>query len=812
MTSMMKAVAGLFLLALAAHPQTPRDYPVQPVPFTAVHVHDGFWAPRIEINRAVTIPFAFQKDEETGRIDNFVRAAKALRGEPLENRKPPGYPFDDTDIYKVIEGASYTLSVHPDPKLDAYLDTLIAKIAAAQEPDGYLYTARTIDPLHPHSWSGAQRWVLEGVNSHELYDLGHLYEAAAAHYQATGKRNLLDIALRTANLLVQTFGPGRQVIWPGHQIVEMGLVKLFRVTGDERYLQLAKFMLDSRGPGGSERGAGNPYVEADKRPVDQTEATTGGHAVRAVYMYSGMADVAALTGDTAYVGALDRIWESVAGRKLHITGGIGARAAGESFGADYELPNLSAYNETCAAVGNDYWNHRLFLLHADSKYIDVMERTLYNGLISGVSLDGKTFFYQNPLEATGFASKDQRSPWFGVACCPGNITRFMASVPGYVYARRGDAIWVNLFVASDAQIKLDDGRTVAISQETRYPWDGAVRIAVDPGKPGPLTLHVRIPGWARNQPVPTDLYRFQGASTEAATLKVNGKPVPLELDKGYAALTRTWKKGDTIELHLPMPVRRVVASDSVASDRGRIALQRGPIVYTAEWADNPNGKVRNLVLPASARLAAEYRPELLRGVEVVTGRAVALAYDAAGQVTRADQPFTAIPYYAWANRGRGQMIVWLPETEAAARPEPYPTLATTAKVTVSGKPQHNPEAIHDGEIPASSSDPASYFDWWPERGGREWVAYEFAKPATVSECRLYWFDDTGRGSVRVPASWRILYKDGEEWKPVELAAAYGVEKDRFNSVTFQPVTTTALRVEVTMQPTFAAGLQKWIVK
>jgi DUF1680 family protein len=808
----MKAIAGLLLLALAAPAQDKSDYPVKPVPFTAVHLRDGFWAPRIETNRTVTIPVAFQKDEETGRVENFVRAAKALHGEPLADRRPPGYPFDDTDVYKVIEGASYTLSVHPDPKLDTYLDGLIAKIAAAQEPDGYLYTARTIDPLNPHAWSGKERWILEGVNSHELYDLGHLYEAAAAHFQATGKRSLLDIALKTANLLCSTFGPGKQAIWPGHQIVEMGLVKLYRVTGDERYLQLARFMLDSRGPESAERGAGNPYVEADKRVVDQTEATTGGHAVRAVYMYSGMADVAALSGDTAYVNALDRIWENVAGRKLHITGGIGARAAGESFGADYELPNMSAYNETCAAVGNDFWNERLFLLHADAKYVDVMERTLYNGLISGVSLDGKTFFYQNPLEATGLASKDQRSPWFGVACCPGNITRFVASVPGYVYAQRADAVWVNLFAASDAEIKLDDGRTVKIAQETRYPWDGAVRLTVDPGGSAPLTVYVRIPGWARNEPVPTDLYRFSDSSTAAPALKVNGKTVPIRLEKGYAALQRSWKKGDAIELNLPMPVRRVAANPNVAADRGRVALQRGPIVYAAEWVDNPKGKVRNLMLPASARLTAEYRPSLLHGVEAITGQAVALAYDADGKVVKAAEPFTAIPYYAWANRGRGQMIVWLPETETAARPEPYPTLATTAKVTVSGRPHLNPEAIHDGEIPAASNDSASYFDWWPKRSGQEWVAYTFEKAATVSECQLYWFDDTGRGSVRVPASWRILYRDGEEWKLVESPTPYGIEKDRFNRVTFRPVTTTGLRVEVSMQPNFSVGLQKWIVK
>ncbi len=807
----MKAIAGSALFILLCCPSwAQNDYPVKPVPFTAVHVNDGFWAPRIEINRKVTIPFAFQKDEETGRVDNFIRAAKSLRGEPFENHKYPPYPFDDTDVYKVIEGASYTLSVSPDPKLEAYIDGLIEKIGAAQEKDGYLYTARTIDPAHPHPWSGAQRWVLEGVNSHELYDLGHLYEAAVAHYQATGKRTLLDIALRTANLLDQTFGPGKQSIWPGHQIIEMGLAKLYRQTGDPRYLNLAKFMLDSRGPDSSEKGAGNPYVQAQKKVIDQTEAVSGGHAVRATYMYSGMADVAALTGDTAYVNALDKIWENVAGRKLHITGGIGARAAGEAFGNDYELPNMSAYNETCAAVGNDYWNHRLFLLHADAKYIDVMERTLYNGLISGVSLDGKTFFYQNPLEATGQAAKDQRSPWFGVACCPGNITRFMASVPGYVYAQRGDALWVNLYMANSADIKLDNGRTVRMTQETRYPWDGAVKMTVNPDQSLPLTVNVRIPGWARNEPVPTDLYRFTGKSTEVVTLKVNGKPVPVKLDKGYVALNRTWKKGDIVEMNLPMPVRRVAANDQVAADRGRVALQRGPVVYAAEWPDNPNGRVRNLMLPDHAPVTAEFKPALLNGVTVVKSRAIALAYDAQGKLTKTGQDFTAIPYYAWANRGRGQMLVWFPENEASAKPAPYPTIATTAKVTTSGR--KNPRTINDGEEPTSSSDPSSYFDWWPKKSSTEWVEYAFEKPAQVSECQLYWFDDTGHGEVRVPASWRLLYKDGNDWKPVENPEPYGVAKDGYNKVAFKSITTGGMRVEVTMQPGFSVGVQKWKVK
>ena len=791
--------AAAALLCGAAEIKLPRDYPVKPVPFTAVHLTDQFWAPRIETNRTVTIPFAFQKCEETGRVNNFIRAAQALRGEPLADKKPPGYPFDDTDLYKVIEGAAYTLAVAPDAKLEAYVDSLIEKIAAAQEPDGYLYTTRTIDPLSPHRWASKKRWELEEVDSHELYNLGHLYEAAVAHYQATGKRSLLDVALKTAGLLDKTFGPGKQSIWPGHQITEMGLAKLYRVTGDDRYLGLAKFMLDVRGPNG------RTFNQSHLRVIDQTEAV--GHAVRATYMYSGMADMAALTGDVSYLNAIDRIWENVAGKKLYITGGIGATSSGEAFGRNYELPNMTAYNETCAAIGNDFWNYRLFLLHGDAKYIDVMERTLYNGLISGVSLDGKSFFYPNPLESD---SQHQRSPWFGVACCPGNITRFMASVPGYVYAHEGDKLFVNLFAGGTAEIRMDPGRRVRITQQTRYPWDGAVKMSVKPEPAGKFTINVRIPGWARNEAVPGDLYRFAEQVNQPAVLKVNGRPAPVRLDKGYAPLTRLWKSGDTIELLLPMPVRRVVANEQVAADRGRVALQRGPVVYCAEWPDNPNGRVRNLMLPDGARLTAEFRPDLLNGVEVIKGTAYALAYDAQGRVTRNEQALAAIPYYAWANRGPGQMLVWIPNNEASAKPAPYPTPATTAKVTTSGR--KSPRAINDGEEPASSADMSSQFDWWPGKGATEWVEYAFDQPATVSETEIYWFDDTGRGECKVPASWRLLYKDGDQWKPVENLGPYGVEKDRYNKVAFKPVTAGGLRLEVTMQSNWSAGLQEWKVK
>ena len=634
-SSRMRTLSCALLLGVMAlaGAESPPDYPFQPVPFTAVHLTDSFWAPRIETNRLTTIPYAFGKCEETGRMDNFIRAAAVLRGEPLTNTNLPGYPFDDSDVYKIIEGASYVLATQPDPNLRAYLDKIIAEIAAAQEPDGYLYTARTINPRHPHEWSGPTRWLRDPDGSHELYNAGHLFEAAAAHYQATGETNLLAIALKEANLLCATFGPetNQLHLWPGHEVVEMGLVKLYRITGERRYLDLAKYFIDVRGPGG------DIYHQSHIKPVQQTEAV--GHAVRAGYLYSGMADVAALTSDPAYVAAIDKIWENATGRKLYVTGGIGAVPKDEAFGPDYFLPNMDAYCETCAAVANDYWNQRLFLLHGDAKYVDVLERTLYNGLLSGVSLNGKLFFYPNPLESAG---QHERSSWFGCACCPGNITRFMASVPGYFYARRGRAIYVNLFASGTADIKMDNGQTVTLAQETRYPWDGAIRVTVQPEKPGKFEIRLHIPGWARNEAAPGGLYTFVDRLDAGPSLRVNGKSVGLKLQDGYAVLDRKWRKGDVVQLNLPMPVRRLAAMTEVEADRGRVALQRGPIVYCLEWPDNRGINVRDAVLSDDEKLAAEFEPNLLNGVETVT----------AG-------PLKAIPYYAWANRGKGGMEVWI---------------------------------------------------------------------------------------------------------------------------------------------------------
>lgn len=786
-------------------PQPESDYPVRPVPVKDVRVETGFWAERQKMLRESALPHIYEQLVATGRLALFEQAAAALQGNPPAEPKLTTYPFDDTDVYKWLEAVSFWLAAHPDDEeLDRLADQVIAKVAAAQEPDGYLYTFRTIAGPKAHQWLGRERWELVRDLSHELYNLGHLFEAAVAHHEATGKRNLLDVALKAAELLDRTFGPGKESVWPGHEGVEMALVKLYRVTGDERWLNLAKFMLDERGPDGKP-GSGREYNQSHKPVIEQDEAV--GHAVRAVYLYSGMADVAALKGVDPYWQALQKIWNSVVGRKIYVTGGIGATASGEAFAGDYELPNLTAYSETCAAIGGVFWNQRMFRRFADAKYIDVLERTLYNAALSGISLDGKSFFYTNPLESRG---QHRRTPWFGCACCPPNIARLLASLGGYVYARDGASIYVNLFVGSSARVELEGGRRVRIRQQTQYPWEGEVRLTVEPENSSRFALRVRIPGWARGQAIPSDLYRFVDTDDSRPEFRLNDEPVEPTLEAGYAVFDREWKAGDTVVITFPMPARRLVAHERVAADRGRVALQRGPLVYCLEGPDHPAGKVRNVVLPDDVPLSPEYRSELLGGVTVIRSSGKAYSYDARGRVQEQAVELTAIPYCAWANRGPAEMVVWIPRDREYVSPAPYPTPAMEAHVSVSGG--RNRGALNDGDVPASSGETSYAFHWWPRKGTTEWVEYSFSEARVFREARVYWFDDTGRGEVRLPASWRILYKKGEDWLPVQARGPYEIAKDRFCRVRFAPVRTTALRLEVVLQPDWSAGIHEWDVR
>jgi len=638
-----------------------KDYSFQPVTFTKVHLHDNFWLPRIKTNHTVTIPASFERCDKTGRVKNFEMAA-ARSGKFCTT-----FPFDDTDIYKTIEGASFSLSLFPDRQLETYIDSLIVKVAKAQEPDGYLYTARTIDPLHPHAWSGTERWEKERELSHELYNSGHLYEAAAAHYLATGKKNLLNIALKNADLVCSVFGHDKKHVAPGHEVVEMGLVKLYRITGKKEYLETAKYFVEERGHySGYDAKSNDPwrsgaYWQDDKPVTEQTEAE--GHAVRAGYLYSAMADIAALTGDEKILKAIDTIWNNMVSKKIYVQGGAGAIPNGERYGGNYELPNTTAYNETCAAIANVYWNQRMFQLHGESKYVDVLEKILYNGLISGVGLDGKSFFYTNAMQIHNSFShgsmEPERSGWFECSCCPTNLTRLLPSVPGYVYAQKEDKVFVNLFVNSDASLDIL-GKKVEIAQQNNYPWDGDLKFVVSPAKALDFSLLMRIPGWARNSVIPSDLYSFENNSDKKVVIKINGAETEYAIENGYAVLERKWKKGDVVELSLPMEVRRVIANEKVKNDAGKIALQRGPLIYCAEWKDN-DGKASNIIIPENAVFTAEFKPDLLNGVTILKSEVPAIAIDNNGlQLTTTKKTFTAIPYYAWANRGKGEMTVWFP--------------------------------------------------------------------------------------------------------------------------------------------------------
>lgn len=775
-------------------------YPIDPVPFTSVKVTDDFWGQRLKASREVTIPLAFSKCEETGRYTNFINAAH-----PSDTIKVGGLAFDDTDVYKTIEGASYLLQTYPDKRLENYIDSVLVIVAAAQEPDGYLYTSRTMNPKHPHEWAGSKRWEKVEDLSHEFYNLGHMVEGAIAHYQATGKRNFLDIAIKYADCVCREIGdrPGQVARVPGHQIAEMALAKLYLVTGDKKYLDQAKYFLDKRG----HTSRKDKYSQAHKPVVEQDEAV--GHAVRAAYMYAGMADVAALTGDSAYIKAIDRIWDNIVGKKYYITGGIGATSNGEAFGENYELPNMSAYCETCAAIGNVYVNHRLFLLHGDSKYYDVVERTLYNGLISGVALDGGAFFYPNPLESMG---QHQRQPWFGCACCPSNIARFIPSLPGYVYAVKGDDIYVNLYMANTADLDVN-GKGVELSQQTSYPWNGDISVTVDKNKAGAFGLKLRIPGWVNNKPVPSDLYYYNDGKRLGYTVKVNGMDAKGKVTPdGYYTINRKWKKGDKVEIHFDMEPRTVKANSKVEADRGRIAVERGPIVYCAEFPDN-DFEVLSAFMNQNPKFTETKKPELLEGIVMLGTDAQVLSYDDKGRLTAKDVKLNLIPYYAWNHRGRGQMAVWLPQELSASRPVMPPTMASQAKVKSSGE-SSSLSAVNDRLVPKDENDRSMpYYHWWPKQGSTEWISYEFPTEQQVGSAAVYWYDDGPWGGCRVPKSWKLYYQGSDgKWAPVSGVESYGTAKGAANRVQFDPVKTKAMKLEILLPDDNSTGVFEWEVE
>jgi len=799
------------LVSLGMNAQDKSGYPISQVPFTSVKVTEGtFWGQRLEASRNVTIPLAFSKCEETHRYENFTKAHQHIVDpSKVFEVDQNAYSFDDTDPYKTLEGAAYLMQTYPNAtyngrNLDKYCDSVIAVIASGQEPDGYLNTFRTMNPGHPHQWEGPTRWSKVEDLSHEFYNLGHMCEAAVAHYVATGKKNFLNIAIKYADCVCKEVGrnPGQARVVPGHQIAEMGLAKLYLATGNKKYLEQAKFFLDERG----KTTIKTEYSQSHLPVLQQDEAV--GHAVRAGYMYAGMADIAALTGDKSYIEAIDRIWDNIVGKKFYITGGVGATSSGEAFGKNYELPNMSAYCETCAAIAQVYLNYRLFLLHGDSKYYDALERSLYNGVISGISIDGGKFFYPNPLQSMG---QHQRQAWFGCACCPSNAARFIPSLPQYMYAVKGSHLYINLFNGNTMTTKVG-GKSVTIEQVTNYPWNGDVTINVKKGS-GKYAINVRIPGWVKGEVVPSNLYTYSDGKRLGYTIKVNGKEMKADLENGYFVINRSWKAGDKISVHFDMEPRVVRANGNVAADKGRVAIEKGPILYCAEWPDN-QADVLSVLINQEPQFTDGKVTIANTTVPTLTTDAQTLNFSTTGKLQASDEKLVLIPYYAWAHRGNGKMTVWIPQDLNATTPALPASIASESKIGASAKRLPALTAINDRLVPADGNDRSvPYTHWWPAKNTTEWLSYDFKQAETVSTSTVYWFDDSPWGGCRVPKSWKLYYKtESGEWAEVKNPTEYGTGKGMANIVNFDPVKTTAMKLEIVQPEEFSCGVFEWSVK
>lgn len=620
---------------------------INAVNFSNVLITDAFWKPKIDKVATKTLEACiYQTEFKTGRIRNFEKASRN-KGEQHE-----GIYFDDSDVFKAIEAMAYSIKNTGSKELEKKADEWIDKIAAAQQPDGYLNTYYTLTGLN-------NRW--QDMSMHEDYCGGHMIEAAVAYYDATGKRKFLDVATRWADHFDQTFGPGKKDWVTGHQELELALVKLYRTTKNERYLKLADWLIAERG---KKLAKGYTWTEwkdtgytQDLVPVKEQSEITG-HAVRAMYLYTGAADVAANTGDQDYLKAMRRVWEDVVYRNMYVTGGIGSAGSNEGFTVDYDLPNEKAYCETCASVGMVFWNQRMNMLTGNAEYMDVLEKSLYNGALDGLSLNGDRFFYGNPLASLGTHS---RREWFGTACCPSNIARLIASLGGYIYGQNNNDIYVNLFASSQTQFQLKKN-IMQVEQATNYPWSGLVKMTVHIPKKEYASIALRIPGWATGKAVPGEMYSFVQDQDELPTIKINGQAYAYEQNQGYAWIKREWKEGDVVEYILPMQVKKVVARTEVKQDKSRYALQRGPIIYCIEGADN-NGDVWNLVAPLPASWKEESYKVLDEPVVSLVARLPVITVDTtANKVETNEKAIRAIPYYTWCNRGSNPMQVWLPST------------------------------------------------------------------------------------------------------------------------------------------------------
>lgn len=771
------------------------QYPISGVDYSQVKLTDVFWAPRVQQMNDVTVPHILHECEVTGRIDNFKKAAGLMEGHHV------GYHFDDSDVYKAIEAASSSLKNIPNEMLEAKVDSIIHYMALAQEDDGYIYTIRSAMAAGDTLRAGSKRWQLESVKSHETYCMGHLIEAGITHFKATGKKNLLDVAVKAADLICETFGPDKRTDFPGHQGIEIALVRLYDLTGDEKYLHTAEFFLDTRGPGGDK------YVQAKDKIVDQKEAV--GHVVRAVYMYTALTDIAALKRREDFNKFLNVIWDDIISGKMYVTGGLGAgNGYGEGFGPDYFLPNNS-YCETCSSIGNIFWNYRLFRLTGDSKYYDIIERVLYNSFLSGISLSGNQYFYTNPIENNG---SHRRRNWYPCSCCPPNIARLITTLSGYLYATTPNAVYVNLFAESKAVVCTNKKR-VNLTQTTSYPWSGDIVLTVEPEcNTLEFALKIRIPGWANNEVLPGGLYSFTSASKNKVSIKINGRSIKYSTEKGFAVLNRTWKAGDKVIIDLPFESRTVKSVPEIKFTTGKVAVTRGPLVYCIEGTDLDDKRVLDKVLVADSKIHARFVPEKLGGIVQLTanGKKVSLV-NQHKNITAADLIF--IPYYAWANRADDPMTIWIASNAGVAVAlNNEPTVSSLGKLKASNE-SAKVKCLNDGIQPNTSDDiTVSGFNFWPRaKNGETWVRYDFESPQQITSAGVFWSTTHG---IKLPLSWYLEYqKTDGDWERVVNFVDYEIAADKLNVVNFEVVNTKSIRLVVEPDGQNGnVGLFEWTLK
>ena len=819
------ALAGLSSAACSGEDVSAQkvDESLTQIPFNKVTLNDNFWLPRLQTQKKTLVPFSLEKTEPA--VENLRRVGAYLRGEKVTERFTGPY-YVASDLFKVMEGAACLLTLEKDAELEKQMDEIIDVIAAAQAPDGYLYEHHIL-PEHlrnPHNYAGKTPYSYV-VHSHELYNMGHMYEAAIAYYRATGKRKWLDVAEKNAKHINKVFfegdpnyNGGKPIMQaPGHEEIELALVKMYQATGEKLYLDMAKKFIDIRGVTYNPNGEGvMSYDYAQQHHPVREQRTAIGHAVRATYLYSGMADIVATMGDTTLLPALDAIWHDIVDKKMHITGGLGAIPGIEGFGPEYVLPNKDTYNETCSAVGNVLFNYRMYLMSGDAKYVDVAEVSLYNNVLAGVNLEGNRFFYVNPLEADGRKTFNHgragRSPWFGTACCPSNLARLIPQISGMIYSHTDDDIFCSLYAGSSVEVPLKAG-AVKLQQQTEYPFEGDVNISVEPAVDGEeFTLWLRIPSWLNDKFVPGELYSYADGETSKYSLRVNGRRVKSEVVDGFVPICRAWKSGDVVELSLPMDVRFSVADERVKADSNRLCVTRGPLVYCAEEEDNEQQVSTYFISNAKPQASVgKFSEGIMNGIYTIS-----MPAEAAFAEQETKSSLTLVPYYAWNNRGDNEaMNVWFARDAATVRESMVFPVGNIASIKATYTYQNDDElAPVDGKQPTNSFD-RTIPRWtaWPQVGKEQSVEVKLKKKQPIESVSVYWYDD--KGGVQRPVEWNIDYfVDGEwhEFKPY-VTDRFGVELDQFNMVhPAAPIEAEALRINMIPKAESSIGILELLVE